>query len=108
MATSTSSSTTAITAATTTTSGSMNSFEASFAKAMRLLQSPNKDAAEQLKLMLDECLAQKKIPPSAPPKQPLPTIKPVIASKAPVTVPKPIIVPSDDIDCTSQSCIVCK
>lgn len=84
------------------------SFEASFAKAMRLLQSPNKDATEQLKAMLDECLAQKKAPPIAVPKQQPPMVKPVVASKAPITITKPILVPSDDIDCTSLSCVVCK
>lgn len=85
------------------------SFEASFAKAMRLLQSPSKDATEQLKAMLDECLAQKKAPLIALPKQQPPTIKPVVANKAPVAVPVPtILVPSDDIDCTSLSCVVCK
>lgn len=84
------------------------SFEASFAKAMRLLQSPNKDATEQLKAMLDECLAQKKAPPVAAPKQQPPTVKPVISNKTHVALPKPILVPSDDIDCTSLSCVVCK
>lgn len=84
-------------------------FEASFAKAMRLLQSPGKDATEQLKAMLDECLAQKKTPAIAVTKQPPPTVKPVVATKAPVSMPAPpIIVPSDDIDCTTISCVVCK
>lgn len=86
------------------------SFETSFAKAMRLLQSPSKDATEQLKAMLDECLAQKnKAPPPPPPKQQPPPIKPVVSVKAaPAPVTAPIIVPSDDIDCTSLSCVVCK
>lgn len=84
-------------------------FEASFAKAMRLLHSPNKDATDQLKAMLNESLAQKKVPPSiVAPKQQLPPIKPVVATKAPVPIPNPILVPSDDIDCTSLSCVVCK
>jgi len=84
------------------------SFEISFAKAMKLLHSPNRDAADQLKAMLDECLAQKKAPQATVPKQPLPAIKPVIANKTSVAIPAPILVPSDDIDCTSLSCVVCK
>lgn len=86
------------------------SFETSFAKAMRLLHSPDKEATQQLKAMLDECLAQKKAPQTVVPKQPPPTVRPVVlANKAPpVTVVAPILVPSDDIDCTSLSCVVCK
>lgn len=88
------------------------SFETSFARAMRLLHSTDKDATEQLKAMLDECLAQKKVAPVVVPKaQPAP-IKPVITNKAPpavnVALTAPILVPSDDIDCTSLACVVCK
>lgn len=90
---------------------SQPTFEASFARAMRLLQSPKKDATDQLKAMLDECLAQKKGPPIMLPKQQPAPIKPVITNKAPLvapTVSAPIIVPSDDIECASISCVVCK
>lgn len=87
-------------------------FEASFSKAMRLLQSPNKDATEQLKAMLDECLALKKGPTPVVPKQQPAPIKPVITNKvtpAPAVSAPSIIVPSDDdIECTSISCVVCK
>lgn len=87
------------------------SFEVSFAKAMRLLHSNDKDATEQLKAMLDESLTQKKVVPVVIPKvQPVP-IKPVISNKAPpvsVAPPAPILVPADDIDCTSLACVVCK
>lgn len=93
------------------TSGATNTtslFEVSFAKAMKLLQSQSKDSAEQLKAILDECLAQKKATPAMVPKQPVPMVKPVITNKAPIAVPKPIIIPSDDNDCASLSCVVCK
>lgn len=74
------------------------SFEATFAKAMRLLHSPNEDATDQLKAMLDETLSQKKAPQAIVPKQP-PTVRPVVmVNKAP---PTPILVPSD------ESCVVC-
>lgn len=82
-------------------------FEASFAKAMKLLQSSNQDATDQLKAMLDDYLAQKKAPPIIAPKQQPITIKPVVSSKTTVTVTAPIIAPSD-IDCTSLGCVVCK
>lgn len=85
------------------------SFEASFLKAVQLLHSPDKEATAELKTMLDECLAQKKPPAVAVvPKPPVPIVKPVVANRAPVAVPTPILVPSDDIDHTSLSCIVCK
>lgn len=86
------------------------SFEASFAKAMRLLHSTDKDATEQLKAMLDECLAQKKTLPVVAPKLPPTNIKPVVSNKNPVNVapPTPILVPSDDVDRTSLCCVVCK
>lgn len=85
-------------------------FEAAFLKAIQLLHSPEKEATDQLKAMLDECLAQKKAPPVIPvPKPVAPTIKPVIANRTLATpVPTPILVPSDDIDRTCLSCIVCK
>lgn len=90
------------------------SFDISFAKAMRLLQSEEPDATEQLKAMLDECLAQKKAPQTTiSTKQQSTSIKPVvpmnkIQQPAHVPVSVPIIVPSDDIDSTSLSCVVCK
>ncbi|CAA3033306.1 integrator complex subunit 12, partial [Olea europaea subsp. europaea] len=84
-------------------------FEASLLKAMQLLHSPSKDATDQLKAMLDGCLAQRKAPPTMPvPKQSITAIKPVVANKQPVPVHNPIIVPSDDIDLTGSSCAVCK
>lgn len=92
-------------------------FEASFLKAMQLLHSPDKEATDQLKAMLDECLAQRKAPPVVSIQKPsIPTIKPVVANRQPVQpapvptpVHNPIIVPSDDIDPTGMmSCVVCK
>lgn len=75
------------------------SFEATFAKAMRLLHSSEEDATDQLKAMLDESLVQKKAPQAVAPKQ-HPTVRPVVmVNKAP---PAPILVPSD------ESCVVCK
>lgn len=90
---------------------SASSFDVSFLKAMRLLHSPQPDAADQIKSMLDECMAQKKIPPTAAPKQPQASVKPVIAPAkvTPVTIAKPIIsMPSDDMECASLGCVVCK
>lgn len=90
-------------------------FESVFLKAAQLLHSPEKDATEQLKSMLDECLAQKKTPAtSAVPPKPSTTIKPVIINKTlaaptPVTVapPAPILL-DNDMDMTGSHCIVCK
>lgn len=83
------------------------SFDASLAKAMRLLHSTEPDATEQLKSMLDECLAQKKIAQNIIPKQPPPpNVKPVISAHIKPHIqsaPKPILVPSDD-----SYCAVCK
>lgn len=86
------------------------SSDAFFAKAMRLLQSSDSDATIQLKSMLDECLAQKKTLPSNSQKQQLPIKPPSLVPKvqAPILTPAPIIVPSDDADCTSLGCVVCK
>lgn len=82
-------------------------FESSFLKAMQLLHSPNKEATEQLKAMLDESLAQKKAPAAVPIQKPVgPAIKPVIANRQPVPVPTPILVPSDELD--PSGCVVCK
>lgn len=84
-------------------------FEASFLKAMQLLHSTEKGATDQLKAMLDECLAQKKAPPPAAPKPQAPTIKPVVSVKPKVEVPNPILVaPSDDLGDPMSGCVVCK
>lgn len=57
------------------------SFDASLAKAMRLLHSTEPDATDQLKAMLDECLSHKKPPLNVIPKQPPPpTVKPVVSA----------------------------
>lgn len=85
------------------------SFDASLAKAMRLLHSSEPDATEQLKSMLDECISFRKTPQNVISKPaPLPTVKPVISTNikpqisAPAPIP-PIMVPSDD-----SYCAVCK
>lgn len=84
-------------------------FETTFLRAMQLLHSPDKDATDQLKAMLDESLAQKKAPPMMLVQKPsVPTIKPVVANRQPAPVHNPILVPSDEIDPTGSSCQVCK
>lgn len=76
------------------------SFEATFAKAMRLLHSTDEGATDQLKAMLDDTLSQKKAPQAVVPTKQPPTVRPVVmVNKAP---PAPILVPSD------ESCVVCK
>lgn len=112
------------------TNNPVNNFDTSFAKAMRLLHSFEHDATDQLKSMLDECMALKKTPSNILSKQPPPPIvKPVInntikTTQEPKHVPvtttitstnitnssnaASIIAPSDDMDCTSMSCVVCK
>ena len=95
------------------TNMTLPTFETSFMRAMQLLQSPDKEATEQLKAMLDECFAQKKAQPIIVPTKPQPIVKPVVASRPPpppppVAVPAPILVPTDDTDRLSLSCVVCK
>lgn len=88
---------------------SLQQFETSFLRALQLLHSPDSDATDHLKAMLDECLAQKKAPSIVPiQKSSATTIKPVVTNRQPVPVHNPIIVPSDDIDPSSSSCQVCK
>lgn len=81
-------------------------FDASLAKAMRLLHSSEPDATEQLKAMLDECLAQKKTPLNVISKHQLPpTVKPVVSTNArhqPTPSQIVMVVESDSF------CAVCK
>jgi len=87
------------------------SFDSLFLKTCQLLHSPDKDATDQLKAMLDECVALKKGPSTT-------TIKPVVGPRPqpPVVAPVPPVQPApilpplnDEIDITEGGggCTVC-
>lgn len=93
-------------------------FETTFLQALRYLHTPDAEATRKLKAMLDESLAQKKViqPPPVAVSKPHPIVKPVVTNRpAPpppppttVSMPTTILAPSDDIDHTSLSCVVCR
>lgn len=90
-------------------------FETTFLQALRYLHMPDGEATKKLKAMLDESLTQKKVlqPPTVTVNKPHPIVKPVVTNRPTppppaVTMPATILAPSDDIDHTSLSCVVCR